>query len=232
MQEGLKDPLAVVRTMTALEQAIAEMGLTIVSSGDFQVFSDLRKTVRKGLVSPMFDTSVNVLDDMNSFWIEARDQQGNLIALQACRRDYIDRNLAEWVPRWMGGLYLLRSELIIPTRLVVPANSITHRLQGPGVYHGEVWIDRDFRNAKLCGTFVRIGMIVSLIKWQPNVIWGLTSGDRATRGLSIRMGYPHAERGFLKWDIPPHGADVNEVITIATRSDLEYLAHERIATLP
>ncbi len=232
MQEGLKDPLAVTRTMTALELSIDEMGLTITSSGDFNKFAELRASVRSGLVSPMFDTSVNELDDLNSFWIEARDNEGQLIALQACRRDFIDRNLAEWVPRWMGGLYLLRSELIVPTRLVVPANSLTHSIKGPGVYHGEVWISREFRHAKLCSTFVRIGMIISLVKWQPNVIWGLTSGDRATRGLSIRMGYPHAERGFLKWNIPPQGADVNEVITIATRSDLEYLGHERIATLP
>lgn len=232
MQEGLKDPLAVTRTMAVLEQTIQEMGLTLTSASDFDAFSELRKSVRRGMVSPMFDTSVNILDDMNSFWIQARDDDDNLIGLQACRRDYIDRNLAEWVPRWMSGLYLLRSELIVPTRLIVPSNSITHSLKGPGVYHGEVWIDNNFRNAKLCSTFVRIGMIISLIKWQPNVIWGLTSGDRATRGLSIRMGYPHAERGFLKWDIPPHGADINEVITIATRADLEYLGHERIATLP
>jgi hypothetical protein len=75
-------------------------------------------------------------------------------------------------------------------------------------------------------------MILCLLKWQPEAIWGIMGKAMATRGHTIRIGYPHTERGFLRWEISPQGAEDSEYITLARKSDLEFLAQETIAIEP
>ena len=232
MRHGLRDPIAAVRAYQELEQQMREMGLNVTISSDFEHFAYIRKDIRQDTVSPMFDPAINSFDEENSFWAEAKDKNGVTMAFQACRLDIVDCKLSEWALRWMVGLYVIRSELAVPAQIVVPADSVTQNMRGPFVYHGEMWINRDFRNEELCTAFSRLALITSLIKWQPNVVWGLIVPKLAARGLTVRMGYPHAERGFLKWNIPPKGADISEYVTFATKSDLEFLAHEIGSTQP
>jgi len=226
MRHGLRDPISAVRAYQVLELQIQNMGLRATISSDMEQFAHVRKTVRKEVVSPMFDPSINSFDEENSFWVMAKDDNGEVMALEAFRLDIVDCKLSEWALRWMVGLYVLRSELAVPSQFIVPADSATQDLRGPFIYHGEVWVHSRFRTGELCTAFSRLGLITSLIKWQPNVVWGLIVSKMASRGLTVRMGYPHAERGFLKWNIPPKGADISEYITFATKSDLEFLAHE------
>lgn len=226
MRHGLRDPLSVVEAHHILAQQLREMGLTVTVSSNFEHFAQRRSTLRNSLVSPMFDPTINSFDEENSFWSEVKDENGETMAFQACRLDIVDCKLSEWALRWMVGLYVIRSELAVPAQIVVPPDSGTQHLRGPFVYHGEMWINPSFRNEHLCTVFSRYALVTSLIKWQPNVVWGLIVSKLAARGLTIRMGYPRAERGFLKWNIPPKGADTSEYVVIATKSDLEFLAHE------
>ncbi len=226
MRSGLRDPIAVVKGHQILEQQMRDMGVEITTSSDMQRFGEVRKTIRRCAVSPMFDAAINSFDEENSFWMEAKDTNGKTVAFQACRLDIVDCKLSEWALRWMVGLYVIRSELAVPAQIMVPPDSVTQEMRGPFVYHGEMWIDRNFRIEELCTTFSRYALVTALIKWQPNVVWGLIVSKLASRGLTIRMGYPHAERGFLKWNIPPKGADTSEYVTFATKSDLEFLANE------
>lgn len=231
MRQGLRDPLSAVRAIEVLENQMREMGVHVSVSTDMQAFADLRRNSRENdLVSPMFDPTINSFDDQNAFWALARDDDGKVTAFQACRLDIVDCNLSEWALRWMIGLYVMRSELAVPSKFVVPADSATQKMRGPFVYHGEMWINPEFRNEDLCTAFSRYALVLSLIKWQPNMVWGLIVRKLAARGLTIRMGYTHAERGFLKWSIPPKGADTSEYVTFAKKSDLEFLAHEVAAT--
>jgi len=230
MRHGLRNPLEVVGALNKLEQKISEFGVTVSISSDMERFAHVRKTMRKSLVSPMFDPSINSFDEENCFWAEVKDAEGQTTAFQACRLDIVDCKLSEWALRWMVGLYVIRSELAVPAQIVVPSDSVTQKMRGPFVYHGEMWINRNFRSGDLCTIFSRYALIAALIKWQPNVVWGLIVSKMAARGLTIRMGYPHAEQGFLKWNIPPKGADTSEYVTFATKSDLEFLAHEIDAT--
>lgn len=226
MRKGLRDPIAVVKSHQKLEHQLNMMGLEITVSSDFQQFAALRQNIRNAKISPMFDPDINSFDEQNAFWAEAKDENGKTVSFQACRLDIVDCMLSEWALRWMVGLYVIRSELAVPSQMIVPKDSVTQDMRGPFVYHGEMWIDGEFRNEDMCTVFSRYALITALIKWRPNVVWGLIVSKLAARGLTIRMGYPHAERGFLKWSVPPKGADESEYVTFATTSDLEFLAQE------
>jgi len=230
--DGLQDPLVVVRAAGLLDEQITAMGLTLSVSSDFEKFARLRKECRNDLVSPMFDPIINSFNQLNSFWMLAVDSEGKPVAFQAFRLDTVDGNLGEWTTRWMTGLYLLRSELVVPSHLVAPLSSITHEISGPVVYQGELWVSRFFRNRTCSAIFPRLGMILCLLKWQPTAIWGIMGRAMATRGHTIRIGYPHTERGFLRWELPPKGAENDEYITLARKTDLEFLAQEAVVTQP
>ncbi len=232
MQEGLKDPLAVVRAAGILDEQIKALGLTLTISSNFEDFATLRKSTRDGQVSPMFDPTINNLNHQNAFWMFAVNEDNDPVAFQAFRLDTVDGNLAEWTTRWMAGLYLLRSELVVPSHLVAPSSSITRQISGPVVYQGELWVNRHFRNRTCSAIFPRFGMVLCLLKWQPAAIWGIMGQAMATRGHTIRIGYPHTERGFLRWNVAPKGAENNEYITLARKTDLEFLAQETIVTQP
>lgn len=232
MQEGLKDPLAVVRAAGLLDKTIGELGLSLTISSDFKEFAKLRLKMRGELVSPMFDHEINSFTHKNSFWMLAVNEDNEPVAFQAFRLDTVDGNLAEWATRWMTGLYLLRSELVIPSHTEAPSSSVTRSIRGSVVYQGELWVSRHFRNRTCAAIFPRYGMVLCLLKWQPVAIWGIMGRAMATRGHTIRIGYPHTERGFLRWEIPPKGAEEQEYITLARKEDLEYLAQEDVVIQP
>jgi hypothetical protein len=232
MRKGLKDPLAVVRAANLLDEQIAAMGLNVEISSDFEEFAAIRLAARDSIVSPMFDPTINSLTDQNSFWMIARNNDGDPVAFQAFRLDTVDGSLAEWATRWMAGLYLLRSELVVPSHLVAPANSITHSITGPNVYQGELWVSRFFRNRTCSAIFPRLGMMLCLLKWQPVSMWGVMGKAMASRGHPTRAGFPHTESSFLRWKMPPSGAESNEYIILAKKTDLEFIAGQTTAIPP
>ena len=229
MLEGLKDPLAVVQAASLLDRKLQKIGLQISTSTDFEEFERVRlNETCASDVSPMFDTSINKLNASNAFWISLRTKKGELGAIQAFRLDTADGTLADWAMRWMVGLYILRSELVVPARPQAPAGSVTREISGSVVYQGELWVAKAYRDNFCSTVFPRLGMVLCLLKWQPNAMWGLMTQKVATRGLTIRIGYPYIERGFLQWKVPPKGADKSEVVVFARKQDLEFIADQTL----
>lgn len=225
---GLRDPLKTVAAASMLIEAGAEMGFRFNVSNDFTDLARQRRLLRNSDVSPMFDAATSRNLDERGFWMSAADKDGKLVGLQAFRLDEADPNLAEWVLGWMMGLYARRREMIIPRALQTPDHSLSHLVRGRVVYHGELWIDK---HSKGCfNVFPRLGMLLALIKWQPEAIWALTGSAMATRGHMVRMGYGHLEQSFLTWDWEPEGADQSEWIGIAERRHLEFTIAEMTAT--
>lgn len=225
---GLTDPLRTVSAISSLISSGAEAGFTFNISSDFAELAKLRKHLRNGEVSPMFDGTVcRTLTD-RGFWMSAHNRNGDTVGLQAFRLDDADPNLAEWVLGWMMGIYARRREMIVPRGVLPPEHSLTHMIHGRVVYHGELWIDK---HSKGCFTvFPRIGMLLALVKWQPEAIWALTGQSMATRGHMVRMGYGHLEQSFLTWEWQPEGAEQAEWIGIAERRHLEFSVAEMTST--
>lgn len=176
----------------------------------------------------MFDAATCRTLGERGFWMSAMDRNGEIVGLQAFRLDEADPNLAEWVLGWMMGIYARRREMIVPRGVLPPEHSLTHLIGGRVVYHGELWIEKHSRGC--FSFFPRLGMLLALIKWQPNAIWALTGQSMATRGHMVRMGYGHLEQSFLTWEWEPDGAEQAEWIGIAERRHLEFSVAEMTST--
>lgn len=221
---GLSDPLRTVEAINRLREAAEAQNYSFETSNDFTAYAELRLRVRNSLPSPMFDANVNRYLGERAFWMCARDGSGNAIAFQAFRLDEADPNLAEWALGWMMGLYAKRKELVVPDEPHVPDHSVTTLIQGLVAYHGELWIDKFHKG--VFEIFTRLGMLLALIKWQPDALWALGSKAMATRGHFVRSGYVHIESSFLRWSWEPSGAEQNEWIGIAERRHLEFMIAE------
>jgi hypothetical protein len=217
---GLADPLKTVEAISSLIQAGTELGFSFNVSSDFADFARQRKRLRGGDVSPMFDLAASRTLAERGFWMSVHNADGDTVGLQAFRLDEADPSLAEWVLGWMMGLYARRREMIVPRGVLPPEHSLSHLIRGRVVYHGELWIDK---HSKGCFTvFPRLGMLLALVKWQPEAIWALTGQSMATRGHMVRMGYGHLEQSFLTWEWEPDGAEQAEWLGIADRRHLEF----------
>lgn len=225
---GLADPMQTVAAINTTISAAAALGFTFRTSTDFQELARERKRLREADVSPMFDCTVSRSLGDRAFWMGAYDRDGQTIGLQAFRVDEADPNLAEWVLGWMMGLYARRREMIVPRAMLPPNHSLSHLIRGRVVYHGELWIEK---HSKGCFPLLpRVGMLLALVKWQPEAIWALTGQSMATRGHMIRMGYGHLEQSFLTWEWEPDGAEQTEWIGIADRRHLEFSVAEMATT--
>jgi hypothetical protein len=226
MTMGLRDPMQLASAIVALRHRVEDMGYRLMVSDDFRNFAELRTQHRGGKVAPFFDPDVNVGLDKRGFWVGAKNATGTVVCLQAFRIDTVEPNLADWALGWHMGLYLRRGELLVPRQISPPASSISERISGRIAYHGELWIDPKLRGNGLLETLPRMGMLLAVIKWQPEAIWALIGESMATRGQITRLGYNHLERGFFQWEFVPQGADDVEWLAIAERDELEYLIQQ------
>jgi len=224
----LRDPFVIAKAIAMLEEEIGQLGFAAHYHDDFGQFSTLRRRLREGAQAPLFDPAVTTLDPARAFWMSVTDKEGQVRALQAFRLDLADPDLGEWALGWVLGIYLKRNELIIPANLTPPESSISHRIRGPVVYHGELWVERKVRARKLVELFSKLGMLLALVKWQPRAIWALIGNAMATRGHMIRMGYVRMEPGFMRWQFVPEAADTNEWLGLAEAESLEQMALDLI----
>jgi hypothetical protein len=227
---ALEDPLGTARAIAALHDELAGYGHACRISDDLNEFNALKLGLRGERAHPYHDPEICGLGSDRAFWMSLAGSEGGVIAIQAFRLDTVETSLADWAPAYTIGLYMRRQELLIPMHASPPKNSIAERLKGRLVYHGELWIDKAVRNRKVADAFGKLGLLLSLIKWQPHAIWALASQQMATHGHLTRMGYSHLERGFFRWKWASEGIDTVEWLAVAERPAMEQLIADMLTT--
>jgi hypothetical protein len=227
---ALDDPLGVARVVTEMHANLRALGYDAQVSSDLAELDATKQAVRNERVAPFHDPSVSSLGPDRAFWMSLIDAEGKTIGLQAFRLDFVETNLGDWGPSYIIGLYMRRNEILVPMHASPPRNSIAERIRGKLVYHGELWLDRSVKNRRVFDQFGKFGMLIALIKWNPDAIWGLAAQQMATHGHVTRMGYSFIERGFLRWQWVPEGIDPVEWLAVAERDALEQLVDEALTT--
>ncbi len=227
---GLVQPLAAARAATLLEAELTSLKLKVRISNDMVALDTLKQKVRHIPVAPMHHHAVGVFDRERAFWMSLTDQADDVVGLQAFRFDQIDTHLADWCLNYMIGVYMRQNELMVPAFSKPPEGSIAGRLTGKLVYHGELWMAKQLKSRRAFEVFARLGLILSVIKWRPDAIWGLASAQMAGHGHLTRVGYTILERGFLRWQWASEGIDPIEYLVAAELSSLESLIEEMTAT--
>ena len=228
--EGIRDPLGACRVISALYEELTELGYGIAQGSDLNVLNEIKLEARGERVGAFHDPDVTSLPPERFFWLSLADQSKKVVALQALRLDIVDTSLSDWAQNYTIGLYMRRQELLVPAHTSPPKGSIAERLKGRLAYHGELWVDKSVKNRRISEAFGRLGMLLGLVKWQPDAIWGLVAQSMATHGHVTRIGYSYLERGFFRWQMQSDGIDPIEWIAIAERPALEALVDEMLTT--
>jgi hypothetical protein len=229
-RDGLRDPLGAARVVAGLAEELERLGAAPTMNEDLAAFAAVKRQVRDEAPSPFFDPAVNDSGSGRFFWMQLSDPKGAAIGLQAFRIDHVNSSLADWGPSYTIGLYMRRQEVLVPLHPSPPRGSISERINGRLVYHGELWIDRNVRNRRIVEVFGRLGMLISLLRWNPDAIWALASQGMATHGHLNRMGFTYLERGFFRWQWVSEGIDDVEWVAIAERQGLEQMVEEMLTT--
>ena len=227
---GLRDPLGTSRVVASLADELEQLGYKPATHDDLGAFGVTKLALRQEKPSPYFDLTVNAAGQGRFFWMSLTATSGDTVGLQAFRIDSVDSSLAEWAPSYTIGLYMRRQEILVPMHPSPPRGSISERINGQLVYHGEIWINKTIRNRRVFEAFGRLGMLLALIRWNPDAVWGLASQQMATHGHFTRIGYSYLERGFFRWQWEADGIDAVEWVVIAERSGLEQIVEEMQTT--
>jgi hypothetical protein len=222
----IEDPLAAVRVASGLSNALFGFGYSVSIGNDLGHLEEAKRDTRGKSLTPLFDPAVCGLSKDRTLWLKLTSDDGRIYGLQAFRYDYVDSSLSDWGPTYLMGLYMRTKELLVPKFEVTPPNSIAERLRGKLIYHGELWIDPQARNRKLLDIFSRLGLVLSILKWNPDAIWALTGEKMALHGNPTRMGYANVEGGFLRWDWAPDDNPLKEWLLVAERGSLAQMINE------
>ena len=231
MSCAIKDPLGIARLVTKLDQALQNQGLKVIVDGDMAAFAETKRKARGFNPAPMHDHTVCDFSGDRGFWMGLENSEGRIVGLQAYRCDKVDISLAEWCANYMIGVYMRRSEMLVPAHSHSPKNSVAQKLNGLLAYHGEVWIDKSVKGKEVVADFSVMGHLLALLKWNYDAVWALTSQTIATRGYPGRMGYPLIERGFLRWQWHSDDIEPIEYLTVAERHHIENLVEEPVTNL-
>jgi hypothetical protein len=227
---GIKDPLGLTHLVTKMVTDLRSNGYSISVSNDLKKLDQTKLAVRGYRVGPMHDPEVCNFDNERAFWMQLEDGDGTPVGLQAFRHDHIDTSLADWLPNYMIGVYMRRQELMVPSHSNAPMGSVAENLRGNLVYHGELWLAKHVKARNVFDSFTRLGLFLSVIKWNPDAIWALTSEQMARHGHLGRIGYTTVERGILRWQWASKDVDSVEYLAVVNQNALENIVHEMLTT--
>jgi hypothetical protein len=228
--KGLHNPLGISKLCNKLETQLLAGGYTIALSSDFKHLDKLKQELRQTRIAPMHDDDVCDFSLERAFWMRLIDNAGETVGIQAYRCDYVDTSLADWLPNYMIGVYMRRKEVLMPSHPTPPRSSVSWRLRGNLVYEGELWLAKAVKARNVFDAFTRLGMLLSVIKWNPDAIWGLASEQMARHGHVGRIGYTILERGFLRWQWASKDIDPVEYLAVIDHVAIEQMVEEMLTT--
>jgi hypothetical protein len=224
--KGIRAPLDTAQVCADLFAELRDLKVVASVEPDMVAMHTAKTKARGYKVAPMHDGEICDFSNDRAYWMGLTDANGLIVGLQAFRCDHIGTSLADWLAPYMIGIYMQRQELMIPSHAKPPAGSVSERLTGRLVYHGEIWVDKQVKNRRVFEAFTRLGIIIAYIKWNPDAVWGLANAQMAGHGHVNRIGYTTIERGFLRWDWASDGIDPVEYLCVIERKGIEQMVAE------
>ncbi len=143
--------------------------------------------------SPLFGKSAGILTPEQVIWAQARDETGQIVHLQASRRDMTgDGSLADLLPNLFDACWSTTEQ--------VSRCSDLCRVKGTLVYRGEFWVRASPGRFKVSEPLALLGLAQIFTHWNevPDWIWAVFERKQAESGFATRAWYK---------DIQPLGQD-------------------------
>lgn len=201
------DPLGINQIVTRLHmQVVAVHGIEIATSVDFDRFATVRAQLRDDAISPYFDPQHNGPElSQSAFWIEGR-KDGEPVYVEAYRLYEPNGPFNHWCRAWLMDAHTRAGEDVHIETVSEPMSEPVSRLGGRMAYRGELFMSPALRGGPKSRLINDISLLHHALVWgywKPDYIWGLTTENRAQRGMLRRIYYNHLEEGFVVWKRRP-----------------------------
>jgi|TARA_R110002072_G_scaffold38138_7_gene110524 hypothetical protein len=202
------------------------LGMTLQVSTDFEALRETLAQRPELTLYPMFDTAASYVTPANAFWIKGTNELGQLVHLQAMRvLPTQNQSLAEHLMQHRR-LYVLRGDMVDPDPLLYQRAPAATAITGKLCYHGQLWIkggDGGYRAQGLSTILPRLALVLALLEWAPDYVFGFVNPVLASRGAAAQYGYYHLEPGI--WHNIDRSRSAEQWLAWLSRRDLEYLLH-------
>ncbi|MDD9877418.1 MAG: hypothetical protein OXR84_08260 [Magnetovibrio sp.] len=224
--DSVVNHLDLARYVSEIDALARQHGMSLELCKDFREFLDIRNADReRPPVSPIFDPSFTDIGPGNGFWIKGTDEDGEIVHLQAARRNEIRGiSLAEHLHelRQLYKLPGLNRDLERASYAAPAAQSISGKI----CYHGEIWLkggpDR-YRGVGLASLLPRMLLALALAEWDPDYVFGFVPTPIAHKGVLTQYGYMHVQPGGILWSGPDDDTVINKWLAWLSREELIYL---------
>jgi len=179
-------------------KVVGRCGIQLSLWDDFDAFIRVRSDLRNDPVTAVFDPAQTDIKSGSAFWLLGT-YEGRPVQVQAVRLFDLDATLADH-------LYARRLDYCLPgpnidlERSRFNVSSASRNINGRVGYHGEFWIDREFRGGGLTAVIPRIVMAMAL-SYQVDFLFGFQDRTVAYRGLGIKEGYMHTYMRGVRWKL-------------------------------
>ncbi|MEK9723386.1 MAG: hypothetical protein VW405_07875 [Rhodospirillaceae bacterium] len=224
--EFMVNHLDLARYVLEIDTMAEQNGIHLELCKDFREFRDIRNAFDdRPPLPPIFNPSVTDIGPANGFWIKGTDDHGDIVHLQATRRNDIrGMSLAEHLheQRQMYRLPGLNRDLERASYAAPAAKTIS----GTVCYHGEIWLKggpEGYRGKGLASLLPRMLLALALAEWTPDYVFGFVPTAIAHKGVLAQYGYIHVQQGGILWSGLDEDPLVNKWLAWLNREELIYL---------
>lgn len=184
-------------------------------------FSDLKRIV-DGFNSKSLSTQADLdcfdFTEGNSFWIGLFNDKDQCVSVQAARMD--DLGATKLAQHWASQ----QIRIYEGGELGTHHPSIVYKMSGKVVYHGDMYLIKEYRGDELSEWIPQLGYLVALQRFNPDYLYIFMSEKGIKVGYQTRVGFSHQKKRGTHWIKPPNGIDADDYICWFESDDLLELA--------
>ena len=210
-----------------ITKIVQERGIKLEVGSDFEAFQAAIGTQpERNDLAPKFNPKGNIFGENDAFWIKGTDTSGEVVHTQAMRRiDLEGGTLATYLSERFCEFTPAAFQIDEDASRYQPAPG-SRSIRGQVCYHGELWLKggpSGFRGAGMTALLARLAMVMGLVKFAPDYIFGFMFPIAACKGLAAREGYMHTEPNSLLWSVPGETKLVEEWAVWMAQDDIRHL---------
>lgn len=137
-------------------------------------------------ILPLFDPSLNDLDEGNSFALLGRASSGEVVATVAARLYELgSQTLADEIES-LRLFYRNPAEAAWPGEAIEVSSQVARATRGRAVFSGAAWVHPDFRGANLTDPVAPLVRAVGLTRWMPELTFSFMVPELVKNGTAKR----------------------------------------------
>ncbi len=207
-----------------IRKALIGRGIHLKIGRKFDTFeAHIQAEPDRAPVHEQFDHHGDMDGAVDAFWVCGFDADGNLAHTQAAHLLNLgERSIADHLSAHLDN-YFPKNPKVVRTSIRANPGPNGSRISGKVVYHGEMWLQKQFRDRSTVALTNRLGILLAVREWDPNAIFGLMNWVKACQGFNMRIGYIHSEPMALTWDLEDSGAEHQVWLVYLERDDIQFL---------